>query len=133
MIGTAALLFVGWCSTRPEATPDEKRALLAKLDLPQTPEVVQVRTDDAYFKATTKANCAGRYPTDFTLRGACTRNAREGLRSYIQIWNASRDVPSFNDALKQCYANYTRGDVTDFSMVGAPARNQVDGLRETEN
>jgi hypothetical protein len=91
-----------------------------------------VRTDDAYFKATTKTHCAERYPTNFMMRGACTRNARDGLRSYVQIWDANRAVPSFNDALKQCYANYTCGDVTDFMMVGACARNQVDGLRETQ-
>jgi hypothetical protein len=91
-----------------------------------------VKTDEVYFRASTKAKCKERYPANFSMRAACSRNAEEGVRDFTKIWNDHRQNAEFTDALSLCFARYTASGVTDFSMAGACARNQLEGLEATK-
>ncbi len=90
-----------------------------------------VKTNEAYFRSSTKQKCKDRYPSDFAMSAACTRNDEEGLRDFTKIWNDQRSNSEFVDALSLCFARYTDAGVTNFSMVGACARNQLEGFNAT--
>jgi hypothetical protein len=61
------------------------------------------------------------------MRAACTRNDQDGLNDFIKIWNDHTTDPEFVDAMSMCFAKYSKDGITDFSMIGACVRNQVEG------
>lgn len=77
-----------------------------------------------------KALCSANYPDDFTMQGACIRNARRGAASFAEIENQHRGDPAWVRALARCVSGYTERGHTDWSMAGACARNQQRGWEE---
>lgn len=97
----------------------------------QPPELLPVNMSAAYAKSSYLKLCAEKYPTDFSMRAACSRNAQSGRIDFIEIWNRYLAIGSMNLALQNCYQRYTESGATDFAMLGACARNQEQGLKET--
>jgi hypothetical protein len=126
-------MFVSWCSSRPDPTPIERQKaldiVLGSHDL-ANPTVVD--TSNSYFKESSRAHCADRYPADFTMRAACERNAKTGFADFKWMWGAYQSQPPVIDALTMCFDRYTDAKVTDFMMVGACARNQQKALEELD-
>ena len=76
------------------------------------------------------AECADRYPADFTMRAACKRNAERGADDYRRLREKYHEVPEMQQALSECVERYTEGGSVDFSMIGACARNNDRGFKE---
>lgn len=81
-------------------------------------------------KSDTKKHCAARYPANYTMRGACTRNAYEGAQDFIKIWNRYRTDDGMSASLAGCYDRYAENGAHNWMMIGACARNNEEGYRD---
>jgi hypothetical protein len=126
VLGLAVVLYAG--ADRPK--PSTVALSTNSISNTGQPVAAPVRTDEIYADASANAQCATRYPTDFSMQSACKRNADSGRGDFIDIWNKYLDNAAMNIALQNCFSRYTEVGLTDFAMAGACARNQEDGLNE---
>lgn len=74
--------------------------------------------------------CQERYPDNVGVWGACKRNAFRGLRDFETIREKFAGDGAMEASLANCYQRYTERGTTNFTMLGACARNQQDGYFE---
>lgn len=86
--------------------------------------------DSQTVRAESLPECSERWPDNLSLRAACMRNAQDGAESYRSIRAQTGHVPDMKRALDGCIARYTRGVRRNWALIGACARNNLDGLRE---
>jgi hypothetical protein len=75
-------------------------------------------------------HCAGRAANDFSMQAACVRLAREGAKDWIAIVDKHQWSAAMQRALARCRSDYTGDGEADWSMIGACARLQSEGLQE---
>jgi hypothetical protein len=106
---------------------------LTSLNLTQpTPIFTADDASEKRIKRETKTYCAGEYPNDYMMRGACTRNAYQGAHDFIAIWNRYRGDEGMRSSLAGCYHEYARYGGHDWMMIGACARNNEQGYLSTQ-
>ena len=136
ILSFAALLFL-FSKPTPSRTEinsensDSSYAVMKQNSVKQNPEPpLPVIVGEDYANSSYNALCANRYPSDFSMRAACRRNAKSGRSDFIDIWNRYISNDSMNLALQNCFQRYTEDGSTDFAMLGACARNQERGFKE---
>ncbi len=131
--------FVVWIwdgVSRMPTTPLPSSPLAPAAFTAPAPAVASFNAEDASeakIKSDTRTYCASEYPTDYTMRGACTRNAYSGAEDFTKIWNRYRSDDGMRAALAQCHADYEKLGGHDWAMIGACARNNERGLLTTQN
>jgi len=134
-IGIAVLAIGALYSFSPSSPPPTQEDREQALDLVfgshdiQNPQPVDV--SERYRQESESSHCKARYPDDFSMRAACGRNARSGFADFVRIRERHATNGDFANAMALCFYRYTVDRVTDFAMVGACARNQDEGFRES--
>lgn len=96
---------------------------------PVVPAPVELVTKDE-MRTRTAPYCADQWPDDLSLRAACGRNAAEGMAAFNTIAKRYTDQPDMRRALEGCRQQWVNEASADYSLLGACARNQEQGLRE---
>ena len=74
--------------------------------------------------------CEQEWPVDYSMQDYCINGQVKGANATIDGWNAASEGSAEQGIYSRCYEEWTKGDLTDWSMVDYCADRQLEAYRK---